>query len=220
MRCCPPYEDGEPAPPSDALSDLAAVEGLDSGTGLFYAGGSAEAYRETLRRFCVEFERHESTIELCLADRNWKACSTKFHAMKGLFATIGAAGLSQRAHRLELAARNGDADICQRETPGFCAAMRGFGESLRATSIAPTSRDGPRTRVLPALLAEKLTALRRACLEGDSDVADAVSAELGALGLGGETDGDLDEICSLADSLDYDVAAERIAALLRKLNLG
>ena len=214
MQCCP-ANDG------DFLSTkLASVNGLDVKTGLFYAGGNEQAYAETLRRFCAEYERHQATIELCLADQNWKACSTKFHAMKGLLATIGATLLSEKAHTLELAAKNGDAGTCQRDTPGFCAEVRGFKESLCAISLVPPSDNGPRAFVLPAVLAEKLTLLRRACLEGDSDVADAVAAELGALSVGGENDVDacLDEIRSLADSLDYGEAVKKIDALLQKPN--
>ncbi|MCL2190876.1 MAG: Hpt domain-containing protein [Treponema sp.] len=201
-----------------SLMGLARVEGLDAKAGLFYAGGNAETYAGSLRRFCAEFERHEATIGLCLADRNWKACSAKFHAMKGLFATIGAAPLSEKARGLELASKNGDADACERETPGFFGAMREFGESLRAALAVPPPGDRPGTLIDPAVVAEKLAGLRRACLEGDSDVADSVSADLGTLSLGGESDGDLDEIRSLADSLDYDKAVEKIDSLLRRLN--
>jgi len=211
MRHCPPNS-------GDILSALARVEGLDAGAGLFHAGGNGEAYAGILRRFCGEYERHEAAIRQYLCDMDWKAYSVKLHAMKGLFATIGAGALSAKAYRLELASKNGDTDVCRRETPEFCEAMRVFRESLCGTSVVPPRKSGPRTPVAPAVIAEKLAELKRACLEGDSDVADAVSACLSTLSLDGKTNESLDAICALAELLDYDEVVKQIDALLPGLN--
>ncbi|MCL2193398.1 MAG: Hpt domain-containing protein [Treponema sp.] len=220
MQCCPLHDGEDAVLLRETLSALALVEGLDAKIGLFYAGGSAVAYTGMLCRFCAEFERHEAAIVQHLAAQDWKAYSIKLHAMKGLFAAIGVAALSAKAYRLELASKSCDVDTCQKETPEFCDAMRRFKENLCATFIVPPREAGPRTLVEPAVLAEKLACLKRACLEGDSDIADAVSADLGTLSLDGGSDEALDEIRSLADSLDYDEAAEKIDSLLQKLNLG
>jgi len=217
MRCCSSHDGPE------VISALAFVEGLDAGTGLSNVGGNTEAYTGMLMRFCADYANHETAILQYLSAMDWKAYSVKLHAMKGLFATVGADTISAKAYRLELASRNGDADTCQMETPEFCGAMRSLKESLCGISVLSPRKVGPRTVVKPAILAEKLVELRAACLEGDCDAADAVLACLWTLSLGEEdeafpNDESLDGICSLADSLDYDKAVERIDVFLKALN--
>ena len=207
----------------DALvSAGASARGLDVAAGLAHSGGNAEAYAGILRRFCAELDRREAEISRCLSAPDWKAYSAKLHAMRGLFATIGAGELSAAAARLEAAARGGDAETCRGETAAFCESMRGLGDFLRGTQAAPPRSPAPKTLASPAAIAGKLAELKCACLEGDSDAADAACAHLATLSLGEssrESDEALSEICSFADSLDYGAAAAKIDDFLQGKHL-
>ena len=193
------------------------IEGLDAAAGLFNSGGNEGTYAGTLRRFAADFERHGAEIARSLADGDLKAFSLKLHALKGLFATMGAAGLSASAHGLEIASRGGDAAACERDAPGFCAGMRALGEALRETPAAAPQKAVPKVAVGLDEAKRTLAALRAACLEGDCDAADAAAARLGAMSPAAQCDGALDEIRALADSLDYGAAVEKIDALSREM---
>jgi len=247
---------------ADAVEIAAALAGLapalDAGAGLERAGGSAAAYSALLRGFCAAFAGHEKAIMQSLAAGDWNAWSIRLHGMKGLFAAMGADGLCARAAALEKALKGGGFGACKAETPGFCLAIRSLGEALLASPLAPPPK-APRARAEPAALIEKLAELKAACLQGDTAAADALSALLAGMTLGGEGGGDapkdeasrrgnaalggeaesespaapgggaagraellhgddaLDEICALADSLDYAEAAEKIGAFLLRI---
>ena len=201
MRCCP-ANDGDDLPAA-----LGSVAGLDFAGGLLNSAGKADVYLGMLRRFVADSGRHEAAIRQSLASPDG---SVGLHAMKGLFATLGARDLCAKAGELELARKNGDADLCQRETRGFCLAVREFRDGLRRALPEPSPDDGPKIPVEPVAQAEKLAELRAACLQGDCDAADALSAQLWTFGIGGA----VAEICCLADSLDYDLAAKKIDDLL------
>ena len=202
-------------PGSDCLAQLAAVEGLDAAVGLFHVGGNEEIYIGILRQFCRELASHEAAIDRHFVSEEWKHYTLKLHAMKGLFATIGMGALSQWAARLEHASRTGDTDSCRKETGNFCQAMHAFRKNLCESSLMDAPQTGPRVQTDTAVIAEKLGNLRDACLKGDCDQADAISAELKTMAVDPETDAALDEICNLSDSLDYDDAARKIDALLQ-----
>jgi len=186
--------------------------------GIANAGGSEEAYIKALRLSCAEFESHAAAIAQSLAAMDWKSYALKLHAMKGLFATIGAGPLSSMASRLETASRAGDADTCRRETQNFCRKMRGLGECLRAAPVKSICASMPKTHPKRAELAGKLAQLKAACLKGNSDDADALSEYLETVCLDAQIDAALARIISLAESLDYGKAAKKIDDLLTALS--
>jgi PAS domain S-box-containing protein len=213
-------EKKKPADEPDAFTalfaELADIEGLDTKSGLSHVGDNVPAYIGILRQFCTEFDGYVAEIRQYLADEDWKNYSIKVHAMKGIFATIGMDSLSKRAYKLELASKGGDVDTCKNETEDFYEAMYVFTEKLRKTSLTDTGEPVEKTVVEAGVLAEKLADLKSACLEGNIDAADVLAGELKTLSLGGEnadTDRLLAEICSSAESLDYEETARKIDGL-------
>ena len=192
------------------LAEIAGIEGFDTAAGLSHTRDNAAAYLGILRQFCNEYDGYEAEINQYLAAENWKDYAIKLHAMKGVFATIGMDSLSQWARKLELAAKSGDTATCKNETAGICRAMRAFIDRLAGTSLVTPEETGPRIKVEAAALEEKLAQLREACMKGDCDFADALAAEIAGMSLDPETDRVLAEVCSLAASLDYDAAIEKI----------
>ena len=195
------------------FAELARIEGFDTAAGLSHTGDNAEAYLDILRQFCDEYDIYEAEINQYFEAENWKNYAIKLHAMKGVFATIGMEPLAQWARRLELAAKSGDTGTCRDETGGICEAMRSFREALEETSLMLAAEAGPKTVVESELLKQKLGELRSACMKGDCDTADALTAELSGMSLDPETDRAVTEICTLAARLDYDAAVKRINRL-------
>jgi HPt (histidine-containing phosphotransfer) domain-containing protein len=211
MSCSLKKSEGENSP----LSTLfAGVEGLDTNKGLSHCASKEDAYLNILRQFCREYAAHETAIMQQLAAGDWKMYSIKLHAMKGLFATIGMDSLSEWAGQLEHASRNEDLEKCRNETASICGAIRAFGESLSRMPPMEMRQAESRTYADAAIIKTKLSTLKEACQNGDSDCADAISAELRTLSIGNDGDRALDDLCSLSDSLDYEAAILKIDELL------
>ena len=147
-----------PADPSgdSLLEELSLVEGLDIKRGLTQVRQNREDFFLALRQFSENCDSHLEDLNAALKAEDWKDYSVRTHTIKSALAGIGAARLSQWAHRLEMASNNrafekpaaksaadGNQtavedfclDICREETPAFCAAFSKFRDKLRGTSL-------------------------------------------------------------------------------------
>jgi hypothetical protein len=127
-------------PPDEAL--LAAltrtVPELNVKSGLVHAGKNKDAYFNTLRRFCDEYEEYIREIVRFTAEENWLDYSVELRLLRGIFANMGNGYLSAWAHKLELAFGEDDNAICRNETEPFCYAMYLFKEKLAAVMFLVT----------------------------------------------------------------------------------
>lgn len=76
---------------------------LDTGAGMTYCCGNEAFYREMLKSF-VDNEKLED-IEAFYEKKDWENYRIRVHALKSSSMSIGAAGLSEQAKQLELAAK-------------------------------------------------------------------------------------------------------------------
>jgi HPt (histidine-containing phosphotransfer) domain-containing protein len=200
------------------LRELAEVEGLDTKVGLSHVGDNILAYIGILRQFYVEFDGYIEEIRRYLAMEDWKNYSIKLHAMKGVLATIGMDTLSKWAYKLELASKGEGIETCKQETEAICEAMYGFKEKLRSTGLIDKKEPVEKTLVEGSLLKERLEAMRDACQKGDSDRGDVIAEELARMSFNEETDKAVEEICLLAESLDYEEVIQKIEELQATLS--
>jgi signal transduction histidine kinase/CheY-like chemotaxis protein len=200
--------------------ELKQLDIMEMTAGLSHVGNNEAAFLQILRQFCNEFDGYVRDIERFFAGENWSEYSIRLHAMKGVFANIGAEGLSKWAYQLEYASRNGDHEKCKNETEKFIGKMAEFKKKLLSTSLmSMNEKKRPLVRqVESAELLRTLEAVREACGKGMSDDADALAETLGGMRCDETTDALITELCELLASLDYDLVPEKIAAI--KKNAG
>lgn len=200
---------------------LGGVSGLDVENGVSHVAGNKTAYLSILKQFCGELDKYAAGMAQSLESGGWADYAIKAHAMKGAFANLGAAVLSEWAGRLELAARNGEYAVCKNETGKFCAEMKSFRDSLTALNIMGANNGENGTKEKTAIgaqeLKQKLEELSNFCMLGDSDSAEEIKKELGRRCFSSEVDGELDEIYDLVSSFDFEAAADKIKGLVERI---
>jgi hypothetical protein len=127
-------------PPDEALLAALArsVPELNVKSGLAHAGKNKDAYFNTLRHFCEEYDEYIREIVHFTAEENGLDYSAKLRLLGNIFANMGNGHLSAWAHKLELAFGEDDNAICRNETEPFCYAMYLFKEKLAAAMLLVT----------------------------------------------------------------------------------
>jgi signal transduction histidine kinase/DNA-binding NarL/FixJ family response regulator/HPt (histidine-containing phosphotransfer) domain-containing protein len=194
------------------LLELRSVEELDVVEGLRYSGSGLSGYIQSLRWFSDNLDNEVQVLREARDREDWKLYAIKAHALKGIFASIGAKTLSETGKTLEFAAKEGRDGECREGTEPFIGAMSVFRDKMRAlplfnksaateqkTSGAAVSGGGGGTK-------EKIAALIEACDDGKVHEIDGLSAELRTISCGEKTDALLLEALRLIDSFDYEEA--------------
>jgi two-component system, sensor histidine kinase and response regulator len=100
-----------PAPASDGLAALSAIEGLDAEAGLKRLMGKQDFYEKMLRQFTTgEESQAVATVRAKLEELDRKAAERTAHSLKGVSGTLGATELQARAERLERGIREEDSE--------------------------------------------------------------------------------------------------------------
>jgi CheY-like chemotaxis protein len=205
----------------DALfKELKRLEFLNLTAGLSHVGNNETAYIKILRQFCAEFDGYVRDIERFFGEENWAEYTIRIHAIKGVFANMGAGALSRRAGALEYAARNGDYAKCLEETESFIGGMIELREKLLTTSLIDGGGKKEKRRTEAAELLRALEAAREACGQGMADEADALAETLRGMSYSKTVDAAVEELCGLVDSLDYGLAVEKAAAIKKTVAEG
>ena len=89
-------------------SDELNVAGIDYQLGLHYFDNDKEDYLDILKCFYEQGKEQIERFEKLYESKDWKAYRILVHSLKGLSLTIGAAGLSENAKKLQFAAEKCD----------------------------------------------------------------------------------------------------------------
>ncbi|MDR1532735.1 MAG: response regulator [Clostridiales bacterium] len=212
---------------SKLITKLSDIADLSVTTGLSRVDNDKAVYIKILRQFCQWLDKDLTALRSFSADGDWKQYAVRIHAVKSVFANIGNQFMADWALELEKAAAGGDTDKCLRQTKNFCVDMNKFRVQLinaglmdpeAAPAGARSDKKSMGAGAPPAgFLREKLLLLRQACLDCATDTVNALTEELRETNIGNGVDALLSKICSLAESFDYEEAAEicgKAAALL------
>lgn len=93
---------------------------IDQAIGVEYCADSREMYLEILQDYCSESRKSKSLLEECMKKQDWKNFAVYVHSVKSSSKTIGAVDFSDEALKLEMAAKEGNIKIIQKEWPEFC----------------------------------------------------------------------------------------------------
>ena len=105
--------------------------GIDYEEGLAYCASDPEFYREMLGEYIEESGEVLSQLRQDCARQDWADYRIRVHALKSTSRMIGAATLSERAYRLETAAKEGNTTLILAEHEGFLAAYSALIGGLR-----------------------------------------------------------------------------------------
>ncbi|MDR1950309.1 MAG: response regulator [Spirochaetaceae bacterium] len=145
-------DSGEKAAASaPSLGPSLYIEGLDVNQGISMTGGSEEGYREVLLLYYRDVIKRLDILKNVPGPEELPLFTTQVHALKSASASIGAAGIAERAAALEGAGKAGDLQSIQQNLDGFRNTLSALAEAIRealpgsisaAGTAQPTSGTG------------------------------------------------------------------------------
>ena len=112
------------------LNSLTAL-GVDAADGLAYCADDAEFYEEMLSEYVNEGDENRERMRRFFEDQDWDSYRIRAHSVKNTSRMIGAAALSERAHALELAAKDRGAAAIQALHAAFLADYTALVDAIR-----------------------------------------------------------------------------------------
>lgn len=97
---------------------------LDRKAGIRFCGGREDLYKEALEVYYAQGKTYLNQLTECLEARDYKVYAVIAHAIKGSSKTIGAIKLSERALRMEEAAKAENAEVLLADGKVFCDELK------------------------------------------------------------------------------------------------
>jgi len=141
------------------------IEGLDVGKGIVRTGGTLEYYYETLEIFSAEGQKHAEEIPELLESKNMSLYTTNVHALKSATANIGGGEISELAHKLEMAAINGDMEFIRANTNTFVDMLKTLLENINNALMSYNSSNKKEGDYIDSEVLKELLTHLKICLE-------------------------------------------------------
>ena len=113
--------EGYGAHENEIRARMTAIEGLDYDMAISNAGDSEELLSVIVDEIANEYTDRISRMKGFIKDKDYKGYEIEAHALKGLMATIGVMGLSERARKHEKAAEERNAAFIEEDAESFLA---------------------------------------------------------------------------------------------------
>ena len=130
----------QPETAEDGFAALGDI-GVDISEGLMYCQNDEDFYREILAEYAKDSAEKLSTLEGFFRESEWKDYAIRVHSVKSTSKTIGADELSEKAKKLELAAKSEDVQYIKDHHAAFMADYGRLMELINGIS-AGTGADG------------------------------------------------------------------------------
>ncbi len=182
---------------------LKQVEGLDTSAGMRFCG-SQEDYLEALAIFAGNAPSIEDELEVLRLESDTDGLTVKVHALKSASRAIGAGALSDRAERLELAGKGGDARTLYGGLDELLSGLRALGEQLAPLRETAEREEETLPPISPEKLREAYEDLRVSADSFDSEGACFVLNYLAGCRLPPEDRACCDELLLAARRFDWD----------------
>lgn len=197
--------------------------------GLNYAGGNKEVYYEILELFVRKGEAKRREIKQLADEKNWTNYIIEVHALKSTSLTIGAAELSGKAKKLELAGKAGDYGIIEKENDDL---MNSYDEVI-AEGIKMLEKQGiiietetdkaPPEEMKPVsleILREYCIKIRECCDGFDSDGIVEIAEQAAVFSYNEKSlKPYFDRIAARASDFEYDEAVEELDKMCTELGM-
>jgi len=121
---------------------FSSINGIDTVKGIAMTGGTAEGYRRVLSMFRRDAEERVQKFRFFLyesmgsgkfPEKHLALFITQIHALKSALATIGAAEISNKAERLEVAAKNKELSLILDSLPDFVEQLAELLKNIRSS---------------------------------------------------------------------------------------
>lgn len=208
----------------EMVVDESVSEAINVKTGLFYTGGSKEAYMSILDTYVGKGNEKLDQIKELFEKKDWKNYIIEAHALKSSSLSIGAKELSELAKKLELSGKAGDMDVIIQNHDKMYemyAQVLTLGKKLLADN-AEKAEDTDATEnaenlkeMEEAAFDEMITRMKAACEAFDGDELVAISQEVSGFAYQKTAlKPYLDKICEAANDFEYELAEKIVLELV------
>ncbi len=212
---------GPPVPTEEtpATDELPELSGIDTAAGLATTQSNLRLYRKLLLKFRGNQRDFEQRFLAARVDQDPDADTRVAHTLKGVAGNIGALGVQEVAHSLEMACKSGEKSIDEL----LAAVMAELQPVMAGIEVLdqPISEEGAsaaksRELDLPAV-EPLLRELHTLVTNDDIKAADTVD-KLESLLKGTDYSGHLDSVTRAIEGYDFEKALEALTTLARKLD--
>jgi len=203
--------------PEDFLEKLFEVDGINVETGLRYASGIPEVYYESIKVFFEKIIHECAIMDSALAQGDLKTFDITIHAVKSMLKTIGMIELSDSAHLLEVAAKEGNSDYCHIEYPDFRDELDFLYDDLAVLFPIKAFSDAVKETGSTKFLLVKLEKAMAACSEFENEAAMAFLDELQVYDFGNETNKLISEAKSYLKDFNIDQAEAKLKKIVMEV---
>jgi len=205
-------KDIEGAENKEFWTRITQIEGLSVSKGLDRVGNQWDIYKKTLELTLGEIQKCNTTLAESLVANDMCNFRIFVHSMKSSLAYIGAAELSERAYRLEIASAKMDTGFCAANLPPFLDGLNNLKVQLEESFKIISHEEGA-IELSPELLAMLREML--VCFDTTDVVRiDEELENLNSLSLFGALKDAIEKIKDMIMMMDYDGAAGEIQKLL------
>jgi signal transduction histidine kinase/CheY-like chemotaxis protein/HPt (histidine-containing phosphotransfer) domain-containing protein len=216
-----PPQQGDPPPASVPGPKAYDIPGLDTARGIALTGGSAALYRKVLAAFRKDAEERLPLLREIPGPETLPLFTTYVHALKSALASIGAAGLSVEAAKLEAAGKAGDLGLIGETLPGFVRPLGELAQGIRA-ALGQEGPDAPAgdsaSDPAAADCYPLLTQLAEALKAQDTAAIDRILEELEQSAAGPRLREALEKISDDVLIAEFDAAAGTVENLLEEIS--
>ena len=217
-----------PLDPIETSPDLAearsiVIPGIDVDGTLKRLGVSQEGYLRMLKRFAAGQPKTVEDLKAALEANDRDTARRHAHSIAGAAGNLGALGLHQYAKELEIALKEPEGDVSQMFTDLSGEAEQVINGIQGLSKKPQDSRDSSANEIKSptldtARISEILCALKETLGAGDLDAISTALPEL-TTGVPEGYKGQVQKLCDLIESYDYEEATEIVDKLLGELTV-
>lgn len=196
------------------IEQLYHVKELNVEEALSYLGDNGETYLVVIKQFVRSMKGYLSELMEYNEKKDFVKYIIVVHGIKSSLKNVGAASLSDRAYELEMASKKGEFQFCQEHTEEFCDGVRSVMHELQDALEFDQEKTQPQEK---GQIFQILQSLQQACLEGNCNLVDSLSADLKGCVPKQEVKEAIKEIFEMTEVLEYTDAGEKIQEVLEHL---
>ncbi|MCL2254568.1 MAG: transporter substrate-binding domain-containing protein [Lachnospiraceae bacterium] len=197
------------------LEKLFEIGEINAEIGMRYASGMQDLYIESLKVFYEKVMDECKSMSAFLANNDLKSFGITVHAMKSMLATIGAAGLSEKAFQLETAAKSGDGAYCRAEYPDLQDELDFLHDDMAVLFASDEKAEAVvKEAGTKKLLLEKIEKALVASTEFDNDTATEILKEVQTYDFGEEINTSIAESIRALNEFNIDDAEAKLKKII------
>jgi HPt (histidine-containing phosphotransfer) domain-containing protein len=198
---------------TDLIEDVRKICEINVEIGLGYFSGSKELYTESLDFLCRRLKTDCDTMSAQYEAKDLKGFAISAHTIKSKLATIGAAGLSDIAYKMEKDSKEEKFDVCTELFPDFLRKLISLHEQLAAIFSKEEAGKAPGD---PACLREGISKALAFAGDFERDECLEIVNDLLTMDFGENVNGLLEKTLAALEGFDLDAAIGHLELLIKE----